>query len=85
MSNSQTSKSARVLLADIGGTNARFALMKGGEIGVIEHLKVADFPTMTDAVAIFLRRRNQLHAVQAAVLGVAGPISSFRPPQSIVG
>ena len=76
MSNSQTSKSARVLLADIGGTNARFALMKGGEIGVIEHLKVADFPTMTDAVATFLRRRNQLHAVQAAVLGVAGPIEN---------
>ena len=42
-------------LADIGGTNARFALMDRGEIGPVEHLKVADFSSATDAIAAFLR------------------------------
>ena len=28
-----------VLLADIGGTNARFALLSGGEIGDVQHLR----------------------------------------------
>ena len=78
MSNSRTSKSARVLLADIGGTNARFAVMEDGKIGAIEHLKVVDFPNLTEAVATFLQGRNQLGAVEAAVLGVAGPIENNR-------
>ncbi len=32
----------RVLLADIGGTNARFALLNRGEIGPIKRIKVAE-------------------------------------------
>ena len=43
MTSGRTATSDRVLLADIGGTNARFALMERGEIGPIEHLKVADY------------------------------------------
>lgn len=67
----------RVLLADIGGTNARFALMDGGTIGTIEHLHVADFPHANDAIAAVLER----HAAEppaAAVLGVAGPVENNR-------
>ena len=44
----------RTLLADIGGTNARFALLDRGVIGPIEHAKVSDYPTATDAIAAFL-------------------------------
>ena len=69
--------SERVLLADIGGTNARFALMNGRKIGPIEHLHVADFPHASDAVAAVLAR----HAAEppaAAVLGVAGPVQNNR-------
>ena len=33
-----------ILIADIGGTNARFAIVEGGEIHVETYLKVADFP-----------------------------------------
>ncbi|WP_024512189.1 glucokinase [Bradyrhizobium sp. ARR65] len=67
----------RVLLADIGGTNARFALMDRGKIGPIQHMRVADFPRANDAIAAFVAR----HAAEpptAAVLGVAGPVENNR-------
>ena len=48
--------SDRVLLGDIGGTNARFALLDGGTIDHVEHLKVADYPTIDDAITEFLAR-----------------------------
>ncbi len=76
MSNGHISQSNCVLLADIGGTNARFALMNGREIGVIDHLKVADFPGVMDAIATFLQRRAPHRKPDAAVLGVAGPVEN---------
>ena len=43
---------AQILLADIGATNARFALLRrGGDIGPVRTLAVADYPQFTDAVA----------------------------------
>jgi glucokinase len=74
MSNGRDQESDCVLLADIGGTNARFALMNGREIEVIDHLKVADFPGVTDAITTFLQRRAPHRKPDAAVLGVAGPV-----------
>ncbi|PDT75016.1 glucokinase [Bradyrhizobium sp. C9] len=77
MSSSQTDKGDRVLLADIGGTNVRLALMERGEIGQIEHLKVAGFSGVSDAIASMLSR----HAGRppaSAVLGVAGPVENDR-------
>ncbi len=59
-----------VLLADIGGTNARFALLDRGKIGPIEHVKVADYPTAADAVAVFLAR----HPALVGILAFAGPV-----------
>lgn len=86
MSSSQTARSDRVLLADIGGTNARLAFMERGEIGPIEHLKVADFPTASDAIGTFLSRHPVARAgaagvaagVTTGVLGVAGPVENNR-------
>ena len=42
------------LIADIGGTNARFALLHGSEIGESEVLQVDDYETPADAIAAFL-------------------------------
>ena len=70
--------SDRVLLADIGGTNARFALMDDGAIGPIEHLRVADFKSSVDAVASFLDRHKAGGHPSAAVMDVAGPIENNR-------
>ncbi len=70
-------RSEQFLLADIGGTNARFALAQRGEIGPIEHFRVADFSNATEAIAAFLTRRAST-APEAAVLGVAGPVENNR-------
>lgn len=68
----------QALLADIGGTNARFALFRRGEVGPIEHVKVADYATSTDAIAAFLGRHAISGAGLAAIFGIAGPIENNR-------
>jgi glucokinase len=77
MNSGKPATTDRVLLADIGGTNARFALMERSEIGPIEHLKVSDFSGAADAIAAFLTRRAS-GTPEAAVLGVAGVVSNNR-------
>jgi glucokinase len=69
---------SRTLLADIGGTNARFALVDGGDVGEVEHVKVSDFATVRAAIADVLDRHSGGAKVVAAVLAVAGPITNNR-------
>ncbi|RZN28109.1 glucokinase [Bradyrhizobium sp. Leo121] len=69
---------SQALLADIGGTNARFALVRGGQIGPIEHVKVADYPTSAEAIAAFLARHAMGDVATAAIFGIAGPIENNR-------
>jgi glucokinase len=70
------------LLGDIGGTNARFALVTDGRLGPIEHVTAAGYPNVGDAIAAFLsRQRTQLGAkpaIAVAVLAIAGPIAGER-------
>ena len=67
----------QVLLADIGGTNARFALLNHGRIGTVEHVKVADYATAYEAIEVFLARQVGRH-VRAGMLGIAGPLENNR-------
>jgi glucokinase len=68
---------AQILLADIGATNARFALLRrGGDIGPVRTLAVADYPQFTDAVAAFLAGEGP--SLAGAVLAVAGPVEGER-------
>lgn len=69
-------KTGQILLADIGGTNARFALSEGDQIGPIDYVKVADFPTVREAVVDVLARRSEQPG--RAVLAVAGPVTNNR-------
>jgi len=62
----------RALLADIGGTNARFALLAGDAPGVPIVRAVADFATVEDAIADALAR---LGKAETAVLALAGPVT----------
>jgi glucokinase len=62
------------LLADIGGTNARFALLEGNELGAIEALKVADYADPPAAVKAFLATQNGASAT-TAWLDIAGPVT----------
>jgi glucokinase len=66
------------LIADIGGTNSRFALMENGEIGPVAYARVADFATVRDAMADFLARQANGARVGVAVLAVAGPVVNNR-------
>ena len=77
MNGSRSARRDRVLLADIGGTNARFALAERDEIGPIEHFKVTDFSSATDVIAAFLTRHAG-GSPEAAVMGVAGPVENNR-------
>ncbi len=78
MTGGRTATKNRILLADIGGTNARFALMERGGIGPIEHMKVAGYPNVTDAMAAFQARHAAGGPAVAAVLGVAGTVQDNR-------
>jgi glucokinase len=68
----------RALLADIGGTNARFALLDGSGIGPVEHIKVANYATASDVIAAFLTPRTAKGSIHAAILDIAGPIANNR-------
>jgi glucokinase len=70
-------KTGNILLADIGGTNARFALSNGEQIGPIDYVKVADHPTVREAISDVLRRAGGEKPVRA-VLAVAGPVTNNR-------
>lgn len=65
------------LLGDIGGTNARFALLyERGELSAVEHFTVAAYATPEEAI----RRFREMHdgAAVSAALAVAGPVSDGR-------
>ena len=50
--------STYALLADIGGTNARFALGDGIRLHAIDTLPTADYPRLEDAIAAYVRRMS---------------------------
>ena len=66
------------LLADIGGTNARFTLLRGSEIGETKVLEVDDYPNLTDAIAAYLASIPESERPDEAAMGVAGPVTSDR-------
>jgi glucokinase len=67
----------QILLADIGATNARFALLRKGQgIGPVRTLAVSDHPQFTDAVAAFLDGHRP--PIGGAMLAVAGPVEGER-------
>jgi glucokinase len=68
----------QILLGDIGGTTARFAVLSGDRLGPIDHVAVSGHPSLTDAIGSFLGHHGDRSRVGAAVLGVAGPVGGGR-------
>ena len=69
------------LLADVGGTNARFALeTEPGKFAAIQVLKCADYPTLSDAIRAYLAHPLSQQAgaaeVRKAGIAIANPINS---------
>ena len=72
-----------VLVADIGGTNARFAVIDGGSPQVpslsgIRRYAVAEFDSLAAAIRHYLRETDVALAPRRAVLGVAALVKSDR-------
>ncbi len=67
-----------VLIADIGGTNARFALLEGETRGPLHRVKLDGFTGIAAAIASFLSAQGAARPPRAAVLAVAGPVADNR-------
>jgi glucokinase len=65
-----------ILLADVGGTNVRFAVLRGTELGPVTYLEVADHASFADAVAAHPAMAKG--TVSGAVLAVAGVVTNQR-------
>ena len=68
------------LLADVGGTNARFALeVAAGQIGQVEVLPCADYPSLAAALKAYLALPQIVAAggaaVRHAVIAIANPVA----------
>jgi len=66
------------LLADVGGTNARFAVLADGVIGRIEHIRVADHVRFADALAAYFAGHRDSAAPRQAIFAVAGVVEGGR-------
>lgn len=63
------------LLADIGGTNARFMVWRPGEALSEPHvLETARYPTFEAALAAFLSKERAQTALDRVAVAVAGPV-----------
>jgi glucokinase len=74
--NTNTNKNLS-LVADIGGTNARFALVDNSNSTIFEarSLACADYPTLVDAIKAYLKLADDAKPHRAA-LSVATPVAS---------
>ncbi|MEM1399146.1 MAG: glucokinase [Pseudomonadota bacterium] len=70
--------SAPSMLADLGATNARFALLNGTSIDAIEVLKVSDYPSLGTAIGAYLDRVQPTKPPRKAALAIACPVHEDR-------
>ncbi|MBX9844090.1 MAG: glucokinase [Xanthobacteraceae bacterium] len=63
-----------ILVGDIGGTNARFALASRGSLLSVHSCKAAEHPGVLEALSHFLNREGKGSNVEGVALGVAGPV-----------
>jgi glucokinase len=66
------------LLADIGGTHARFALLAGTRLQAVHSLDVGAHRTPEAAIGRFLEQHAGGVKVDGAVIAAAGPVSANR-------
>lgn len=66
------------LLADIGGTRARFALLDGERLGPIESMTTGAYGSVEEAIRHFLNGQPEGTILDRAVIAAAGPVSGGR-------
>jgi glucokinase len=62
------------VIGDIGGTNARFALAEHGRYAELRQMRVADYPTILDALRDYLHRLPDGRRPTGGALAIAGPV-----------
>jgi glucokinase len=67
-----------VLLGDIGGTYARFALADGLSIGSVWSVEVANYLNIVEAITEFMATRARGARIDGALLAAAGPVEGGR-------
>jgi glucokinase len=69
---------ARRLVADVGGSNVRFALVdRGGALERIETRRVADHPSFAAALADYFKGYDH-KSIEACAIAAAGPVDESR-------
>jgi glucokinase len=68
----------KVLLADIGGTNARFAVLADRTVGVVAHMAVRDYGSFREALGVYLGSLPEAGGLHAAILAVSGVVRNGR-------
>jgi glucokinase len=68
----------KVLLADIGGTNVRFAVLTGGTVGMVAHLAVRDYGSFREALGAYLGGLPEAGKIHTAILAAAGVVQNGR-------
>src|SRR6516164_443646 len=71
-------ESDAILLADVGGTNVRFAVLGRAGLGPIAHMAVHDYDNFEDGLAAFMALQPNRNAIRHAVFGVAGVVQDGR-------
>ncbi|MGE0224346.1 MAG: glucokinase, partial [Acetobacteraceae bacterium] len=66
------------ILADIGATNARFAVLAGTDLGEVSVYPVAEHATPADALRAFLTGPAADLKPRSAALAAAGPLVDGR-------
>jgi glucokinase len=66
------------LIADIGATNARFALLEGSDLAAAETYEVSDYASPVEAAREFLAGPAKGHSPERALIAAAGPVDSGR-------
>jgi glucokinase len=59
------------LLADIGGSNARFALLADGTVGEVVHMAVSDYGSFREALGVYFGNLQEADTIRAAILALA--------------
>ena len=72
--------SSLALVGDIGGTNARFALVEENSLELLhlQRLSCADYPTILEAIESYLSSLALTKAPTRGCLAIAGPITGDR-------
>ena len=63
------------LIADIGGTNARFAIAQGGHYSDLKHVPVSKYASLHDAIRDYLDQLPRDERPMEAAIDVAGPVT----------